>query len=323
METKLLVPLHELKRFVDRFGKLLSFSLLYIFIRNHKQFVYNQNIPQGSCLCDKCENSYLLAKDINKCVKGVNLPGNPHEIVEENCCDSSNDACILGSCVQCSSPNKFSGNDEEISSNDSHSTDFSGRETDDDQVTYSKWSRIENKVQKITVTEDRSDCVGSWKESLKSLKQHIFRTRSQATSLIEGKSNLQEGHLLIQVDHSESYKKAEQNETQSAYFCHNCFSIFTACYYRTEAGDLMKYHVTITSESYDHSRIAAFSCVNKIVKVMEEKINPIKKVTVWSGGMRAQFRSRSVFMLLSTINQAIDVEWYYNEAHHGKGPWME
>ena len=177
--------------FVDRFEKPLSFSLLYIFIRNHKQFVYNQNIPQGSCLCEVCKNSYLLAKGINKCVKGVNLPANPHETVKENCYDSSSDDCMLGSCVQCSSPNKFNGNYEEISANNSDNTDSSGRETDSYQVTYSKWSWIEKKVQKITVTENRSDCVGSWKESVKSLKQHIFRKRSQAASLTEAKSNLQ------------------------------------------------------------------------------------------------------------------------------------
>ena len=53
---------------------------------------------------------------------------------------------------------------------------------------------------------------------------------------------------------------------------------------------------------------------------MEEKIKPIKKVIVWSDGMAAQFRSRLVFMLLSTIDDAIDLEWQYIEAHHGKGP---
>ena len=125
---------------------------------------------------------------------------------------------MLGSCVQCSSPNKFNKNDEEIFSNDSDNTDSSGRETDCDQVTYSEWSQIEKKVQKITVREDRSDCVGSWKESVKSLKQHIFWKCSQAASLIEAKSNLLEGHLLMQVDYSESYKNAEQNEIQSAHF---------------------------------------------------------------------------------------------------------
>ena len=53
---------------------------------------------------------------------------------------------------------------------------------------------------------------------------------------------------------------------------------------------------------------------------MEERINPIKKVIAWSDRMRTQSRSRFVFMLLSTIDQEIDVEWHYNEAHHGKGP---
>ena len=62
----------------------------------------------------------------------MNLPANSHEIVGENCCHSSNDYCMLGFCVQCSSPSKFNGNDEEISSNDFDSTNSSGRETHGD-----------------------------------------------------------------------------------------------------------------------------------------------------------------------------------------------
>ena len=158
---------------------------------------------------------------------------------------------------------------------------------------------------------------------MKSLKQHIFRKRSQAAFLIEAKSNLQECYLLIQVNYSESYKNAEQNEIQSAYFDHSCFSVFTACsYYRTEEGELVMYPVTITSGSSDHSRIAAFSCVNKILKVMGERINPIKKVIAWSDGI-PQFCSRFVFMLLSTIDQATDVEWIIMEPSMEKSPWME
>ena len=65
--------------FVDRFEKALSFSLGYTFLTNHKQFVYNQNIPEGSRIREVCENSCLLVKDISKCVKGVTLPANPHK----------------------------------------------------------------------------------------------------------------------------------------------------------------------------------------------------------------------------------------------------
>ena len=166
--------------------------------------ICNQNIPQGSCLCEVCENSCLLAKGINKCAN-TDLPTNPHDIV-----DSTVDHCMLGLCEDCSIPKKINPIADETSSNDN--TDSSDGETDGNQVTYCKWTRVEKKVQKVTVTEERSDCVESWKESVKSLKQQIFRKRSQAASLIEAKSNLQEGQLLMQVDYSESYKNAEQNE---------------------------------------------------------------------------------------------------------------
>ena len=39
--------------------------------------------------------------------------------------------------------------------------------------------------------------------------------------------------------------------------------------------------------------------------------------------MGAQFRSKFVFVLLSTIDQTIDVEWHYNETHHGKGHFVK
>ena len=149
--------------FVGRFEKPLSFSLLYNFIRNQKELICNQNIPQGSCLCEVCENSCLLAKGINKCAN-TDLPTNPHDIVEDNCCDSTVDHCMLGLCEDCSIPKKFNHIDDETSSNDN--IDSSDGETDGNQVTYCKWTQVEKKVQKVTVTEERSDCVESWKESL-------------------------------------------------------------------------------------------------------------------------------------------------------------
>ena len=51
--------------FVSTFSEKLSFSQLYDFIKSHKQFVYNKNIPHTSCLCDTCENVVLLAKSLN------------------------------------------------------------------------------------------------------------------------------------------------------------------------------------------------------------------------------------------------------------------
>ena len=55
---------------------------------------------------------------------------------------------------------------------------------------------------------------------------------------------------------------------------------------------------------------------------MREKHNLPPEVTlnIWSDGCAGQFRSRYVFALVSQIDIKVEVNWYYNERHHGKGP---
>ena len=129
------------------------------------------------------------------------------------------------------------------------------------------------------------------------------------------KDELSYGEILLHVDYSENYKNAQQDEIQSAYFGHTCFSLFTACCYYKSDSALKNISTTITSESSDHSRIAAFSCVNAVIKHAQEQIKPVQihKVIVWSDGCAAQFRSKFVFMLMTYFDSNIDLEWNYNE----------
>ena len=83
-----------------QFGKRLSVTTLYNFIKSHKQYVYNRDIPHATCLCEICENVVLLAKGLNKRVT-PKLPVNPHDIVEKfSCCASA--VCMQGTCIVCS-----------------------------------------------------------------------------------------------------------------------------------------------------------------------------------------------------------------------------
>ena len=175
------------------------------------------------------------------------------------------------------------------------------------------------KVTEVKVTVDEVEANESWKESVKSLKAHIHRKRVPADCLNSAKESLENDEILMQVDYGESYKNAEQDEIQSAYFGHTCFSLFTACIYYRDKQELLKIPITVTTESSEHSRIASFPCLHVIMKrVVEEKLRTqVKKVVVWSDGGASQFRSRYVFHLLSTF---YEFEWHYNEAHHGKGP---
>ena len=129
--------------------------------------------------------------------------------------------------------------------------------------------------------------------------------------------------MLMHVDYSENYVNVQQGEIQSAYFGHITFSIFTVCcYIRSEDGKLANENVTVVSEASDHSRIAAFTCINKVLAFMREKYDLPSGITlhVWRDGCSAQFRSRFVFPLLYDMDRSIKLQWYYNERHHGKGP---
>jgi len=139
------------------------------------------------------------------------------------------------------------------------------------------------------------------------------------------KQQLKPNECMVQVDYSEGYKNKNQDEIQSAYFGHETFSIFTACgYFRpNETAELEKVPLTIVSEANDHSRIASFTCVSKVIDSIEERLpllNKLQQVYIWSDGCSSQFRSRYTFALLTQLHPDKLVEWNYNEAHHGKGP---
>ena len=60
--------------------------------------------------------------------------------------------------------------------------------------------------------------------------------------------------FIIHVDYRENYKDKVQDKIRSAYFGHNLFSVFTACYYtRGINGTLLTENFTVTSETSDHS----------------------------------------------------------------------
>ena len=134
------------------------------------------------------------------------------------------------------------------------------------------------------------------------------------------KKNLQENEVILLVDYFESYNNTQQDGIQSAYFGNSTFSIFTACGYILNNGrELSKRFVAVVGESSGHSRIAALTCLDMMLKEIEKETE-VKKLIVWSDGCAFQFRSRYVFKLLSSYRPERLLEWNYNEAHHGKGP---
>ena len=154
------------------------------------------------------------------------------------------------------------------------------------------------------------------------MNSHICVKRTQNTHYNRLKGNIKTNEFIIHVDYSENYKDKEQDEIQSGCFGHNSFSIFTACCY-TRGIDGTLLNENFTSEATDHSRIAAFSCINLIMDSLQKKFpsqfNNHPVFYVWSDGCASQFRSSFVFALMTHFNPDYTSQWYYNERDHGEG----
>ena len=79
------------------FKNLLKLSQLYGFVKCHKEYCYNQNIPQGSCLCEICENCVLLTKGLNTRLL-CPLPTNPYGLIERFSCNLQEMDCVMDCC---------------------------------------------------------------------------------------------------------------------------------------------------------------------------------------------------------------------------------
>ena len=92
------------------------------------------------------------------------------------------------------------------------------------------------------------------------------------------KEDLKNTDVLLHVDFSESYKNANQDEIQSAYFGQSSFSIFTARAYTCTDGEICTIPITVTTESNEHSHVTALSCIHKIISHIEEKVGASTKI---------------------------------------------
>ena len=238
--------------------------------------------------------------------------------------------CMLGQCLFCSEPADLPvltlhSIDSEHDSNSEDSLSDSSCDSEDEKcktVTYSKWGKEDGNVSKMQITVDLEDANDLWKQAIPKLKSHIYRKRKQVMALESAKRNLSRDEILIHCDFSQSYKNNEQDEIQSAYFGYESFSLFTSCvYYKDKDDELKTMPITVTTEGNEHSRQTSFSCLQKVIEHVQERLGvSLSNIIIWSDGCCSQFRSRFVAYFLANFQLDVNIEWNYSEAHHGKGP---
>ena len=174
--------------FESKFDKILTFSQLYNFLKGHKEYVYNINIPHASCLCEICENSSLVAKGLNKLRRKLKtrLPTNPHNLVETFGCDSNESACMLEKCSSCQSSkiiDQLISGDEDVDEDSSEpDSPVCDAEPEGGNVAFYRWQTVDKKITKSKIEVSFKDAIEMLKDELVVLKEHIHIKRRQVSA---------------------------------------------------------------------------------------------------------------------------------------------
>ena len=161
---------------------------MYEYIKSNREYVYNRDIPQPSCLCEICENVCFVAKALNKKIKSCNMvPTDLHSLAEKYTCDSSSRTCMF-------------------SKNACYFTGVTMQEFPDncDDVEYYEWAKVDGKVKKVIKWVDVEEVTELFNEHVKTLKAHIFVKRTQNTHYNRLKENFITNEFIIHVDYSEN-----------------------------------------------------------------------------------------------------------------------
>ena len=159
------------KCYSNKFGEVLSFTCFYNFIKKHKQFVYQRDIPASSRLCEICENACLMGKALERLKDIKGHPTMAHDIVEKYCCNLSKSECTQGRYEDCqfdSVYNQFKDEGNSFGENIATSTDEENEESDveKDFVMYQRWIREEGKIKKKTICKPKIESEVLWKKML-------------------------------------------------------------------------------------------------------------------------------------------------------------
>ncbi|XP_066298277.1 uncharacterized protein [Branchiostoma lanceolatum] len=197
----------------------------------------------------------------------------------------------------------------------------------DGNIKYDEWKRVEvdgKKKMKIVTSEvETTAFCAKFKEEVPHFRQHVARANEQYSQLKTLKENLDQNHIVIQMDFAENYKVKSNDEIQSAYW--NCDMVTlhpTIIYYKSENGELQHESICVVSDELGHNAATVFAILKRVVPEVKQKHPAISYIHYWTDSPSSQYRNKTMFSILSDHESLFGVPacWNYFEAGHGKGP---
>ena len=163
--------------------------------------------------------------------------------------------------------------------------------------------------------------LGLYKQ-LQYFKKHTFIKRKQSDTFEQKRKSADGHHIVVQVDFAENYAAIEQNEIQSAHWCHLQVTLFTVCAWVNK--DTVDSGV-IVSDDLQHGKFAVHTFLVEIISSLKEKYPSVEKIEFFSDGAASQFKQKFLFSNLSFLQEMfhIQISWHFFATSHGKGKERE
>ena len=113
--------------------------------------------------------------------KELNVPSDPHDIVEKFMCDSNDQDCMNSECNNC-----------KLSAKIAESQAF-----ENDDIKFDEWRQVDRRVQKVSISIDVQEVSGRFNAHVRTLKRRTHITHIQRTAFNNVNANLEEKKEIL------------------------------------------------------------------------------------------------------------------------------
>jgi len=276
-----------------------SFSLL-----RPKHVLPMCDIPQNVCLCKYHTNMDLLLSILNST---LDTPKTTRQLRESVVCDSNSHVCMSLLCENCGDLNRF---DDLFKFDDG---------TYEKTLNYFQWETVESRIVKTEKTDTIRNIINELKRQTPTFLIHSFITHVQYMHFEECKQNASSSSIVLQVDFSENYRTAYQNEIQNAFFNYNQVGLFSAVVWSGSDTEPISY--ALVSDDVSHDRYSIHVCLTEIILDLKKRFPVLKTINIFSDGASSQFKQRFSFTNLTFLSMDHNIEliWNFFSSGHGRG----
>lgn len=231
---------------------------------------YSSNVPRNVCVC--VHHEFIRLKLL--ALKSVwnEAPSTTGELIQLVSCFRGDEACMASRCNKCPSLEV----PEEIMNSEA-------------LVRYEEWVTQNNKMDNKETYAPAADIVQKVRSKLPEFKWHCF-IKDRQSEVFE--SLREDGAAVLQVDFSENFTCAHQDEIQAAHWQPNQITLFPAVYWQ---GGNSPVSYSVISDSLQHDKESVYCYLKSLLYKMKPLLPDGSVLNIFSDGCAAQFKQRFNF----------------------------